>query len=228
MILRPEVVVFDVNETLSDTTALAGRFDEVGAPTLLAATWFAQVLLDGFALACTGDSAPFADVAATLLDVVLEPVQLTRPYEDAKTYLLDSFARIPLHPDVAPGVRDLSVAGVRLVALTNGAAATADALFAAAGIDGLFEQVLSVEDAPAWKPGADAYRWAAQRCDVEASDLMLVAVHPWDIHGAKRAGLRTAWVNRDSRAYPSYFAAAELEVSSVADLRQQLDRHRRR
>lgn len=215
--------MFDVNETLSDTTALARRFDEVGAPGLLADTWFAQVLRDGFALTCTGDTAPFVDIAATLLDAALVPVQLTRPYEDAKTYLLDSFARVPLHPDVAPGVRDLSVAGVRLVALTNGAAATADALFEAAGIDGLFEQVLSVEDAPAWKPGADSYRWAAQQCDVAPPDLMLVAVHPWDIHGASRAGLRTAWVNRDSRAYPSYFDAAELEVSSLADLRQRLD-----
>jgi hypothetical protein len=26
--------------------------------------------------------------------------------------------------------------------------------------------------------------------------MLLVAVHPWDIHGAAQAGMGTAWVNR--------------------------------
>ncbi|MGI3780639.1 MAG: haloacid dehalogenase type II [Janthinobacterium lividum] len=222
MIERPQVIVFDVNETLSDTSALARRFEEVGAPGELAGTWFAQVLRDGFALTATGGSAPFAEIAVTLLDAVLGPVRLTRPYEEAKRYLVDSFAGLPLHPDVAPGVRALSAAGLRLATLTNGAAATAATLLASAGIDGCFERVLSVEDAPSWKPGADAYRWAAERCGVDPSEMLLVAVHAWDIHGADRAGLRTAWVNRDSRPYPAYFIRAQLEVSSVADLARQV------
>jgi 2-haloacid dehalogenase len=33
---RPSVIVFDVDETLSDMAPLAGRFAEVGAPELLA------------------------------------------------------------------------------------------------------------------------------------------------------------------------------------------------
>ena len=38
---RPAVVVFDVNETLSDLRPMAERFAAVGAPPGLAATWFA-------------------------------------------------------------------------------------------------------------------------------------------------------------------------------------------
>lgn len=222
MVRRPKVVVFDVNETLSDTTALADRFEAVGAPGHLATTWFAQVLRDGFALTSTGDSAAFATIAATLLDTTLDPVHLTRPYEDAKQHLLAGFAEIPLHPDVAPGLADLSAAGLRLVALTNGATSTAASLFTAGGIDDLFEQVLSVEDAPVWKPGADSYRWAAEACRVAPPDMMLVAVHPWDVHGAHRAGLRTAWITREGRPYPSYFVPGELEASSLTDLARQL------
>ena len=190
----------------------------MGAPGHLAATWFAQVLRDGFALTATGDSAPFATIAAALLDVALDGVALTRPDAEAKKHLLDGFAEIGLHPDVAPGLAALSSAGHRLVTLTNGATAPAAALLAAAGVDGLVERQLSVEDAPAWKPGAGSYRWAAERCGVEPAGMMLVAVHPWDMHGADRAGLRTAWVNRAGRAYPSYFVPPELEVSSVTAL----------
>ena len=220
---RPQVVMFDVNETLSDTAALTARFEEVGAPGHLAATWFAQVLRDGFALTATGDNAPFATIADALLDDALSGVKLTRADEDARSYLLDSFAAIPLHPDVAPGLQALAAAGQRLVTLTNGAQTSSARLLAAAGVDGLVEHLLSVEDAPTWKPGPSSYRWAAEQCSVEPSKVMLVAVHPWDIHGAHHAGLRTGWVNRDSRPYPSHFAAPDLEVTSVVDLARHLD-----
>jgi 2-haloacid dehalogenase len=30
-------------------------------------------------------------------------------------------------------------------------------------------------------------------------------VHPWDIHGAKRAGLRAGWLDRQGGAYPEVF-----------------------
>ena len=40
----PQVVVFDVNETLSDMAPLERRFEQVGAPAHLRATWFASVL----------------------------------------------------------------------------------------------------------------------------------------------------------------------------------------
>ena len=41
---RPSVVVFDVNETLSDMAPLAVRFAEVGAPELATRLWFAVLL----------------------------------------------------------------------------------------------------------------------------------------------------------------------------------------
>lgn len=182
------MIVFDVNETLSDTTALAHSFAEVGAPDHLAATWFAQVLRDGFALTSTGDNARFATIAASLLDATLSSIELTLPFEGAKLALLGSFAQLPLHPDVAPGLTDLAAAGFRLVTLSNGASAVASSLFRAADLSGVFEHLLSVDDASVWKPGGGSYRWAAERCSVEPSEMMLVAVHPWDIHGAVRAG----------------------------------------
>ena len=64
---RPRVVVFDVNETLSDMTPLADRFADVGAPELLAKVWFASLLRDGFALAASNSYRPFKTVAAATL-----------------------------------------------------------------------------------------------------------------------------------------------------------------
>jgi 2-haloacid dehalogenase len=50
------VLIFDVNETLSDMAPMAARFEDVGAPACLAKTWFAGLLRDGFALAAVNAS----------------------------------------------------------------------------------------------------------------------------------------------------------------------------
>lgn len=214
---RPAVVVFDVNETLSDTSALGAVFEEVGLPAAAAPLWFARVLRDGFALGLAGDNVAFADVARAVL-----PRELTdRPAADraaAEDRIVGAFAELPLHPDVAVGLRSLVAAGVRVVTLSNGSAAVAEQLLDAAGLDGLVEHHLTVADAPVWKPGAAAYTWAAARCEVPIGELMLVAVHPWDVHGATSAGARTAWVNRSGDPYPDVFTPAELTVRSLIEL----------
>ena len=38
-------------------------------------------------------------------------------------------------------------------------------------------------------------------------DAKLVAVYPWDLDGAARAGLASVWINRTGGPYPEYFEA---------------------
>ena len=215
---RPELIVFDVNETLSDLAPMARRFEDVGAPGHLADTWFAAVLRDGFALTAAGATARFADLATAVLATLLHPVALHRPLAEATRHVLAGFTELDVHADVGPGVRALVGDGHRLVTLSNGAASVAEGLLARAGLRDMFDATLSVEDAGVWKPAARSYLWAAERCGVEPAAMMLVAVHPWDVDGAHRAGLRTAWVNRVGAPYPATFSAPDVEVRTLVDL----------
>lgn len=208
--MKVKVVVFDVNETLSDMAPLARRFADVGLPQHHLATWFAGVLRDGFALAAAGDFRRFADIAAANLGLGQEAVE----------HVLGGFADLDVHPDVADGMHRLSAAGYRLVTLTNGSAAMSEAMFARAGVLDLLSDRLSVEDAVRWKPAPEPYRYAAQVCGVEPGAMALVAVHPWDVHGAQRAGLVGAWVNRDSTDYPSYLPEPDVTVTAIGELVQ--------
>jgi 2-haloacid dehalogenase len=221
---RPLVVVFDVNETLSDLSPLSRRFEEVGAPGHLAPTWFAGVLRDGFALTVSGESGAFGDLATEGLRAVLHGHPLDRDTDDAVRHVMDGFTALAVHVDVADGVRALRGLGLRLVTLSNGSAAIAEALLSRAGLRGEFEALLSVDDAGAWKPAPQAYSYALGRCDVAPADAILVAVHPWDIDGASRAGLRTAWINRAGGPYPAYFSGADVTAQSLTDLADQLGR----
>jgi len=195
--MRPSVIAFDVNETLSDLSPLGARFLEVGASASAAPLWFACLLRDGFALTAAGENPPFAGVARELLLSQLAEAQLNRPLEDAVRHVMDGLASLELHADVANGI---------------------DRLLTSGNVRDRFERLLSVEDAGAWKPAARAYEYATQECDVKPEDMVLVAVHPWDVHGARRAGLQSAWVNRSGGAFPATFLEPTYTVSGVDQL----------
>lgn len=222
----PRALLFDVNETLSDMAPMADRFVDVGAPAELAATWFASLLRDGFALTAAGGTAPFAQVGSDALGVALHGHALNRPCEDAIAHVMGGFTTLTVHDDVADGVNALAALGARLLTLSNGATSVAEQLFARAGIRGSFERLLSVQDAGAWKPAAAAYAYAARECGLAPADMMRVAVHPWDIDGAHRAGLRTAWINRTDALYPGCFHRPTHEATSLTALAEQLDTRR--
>lgn len=219
---RPALLIFDVNETLSDMSPMSQRFQDVGAPAHLAKTWFAGLLRDGFALTAVGVSEPFARIAAEGLRAILHGLPLNRGTEEAVKHIMAGFAALPVHADVPEGIEALSGLGVRLVTLSNGSASVAKSLLDRAGIRGHFEALLSVEQAGIWKPRTDAYAYALERCEVDPMDAMLVAVHPWDIDGAAHAGLGAAWINRDDGVYPAYFRSPDLRAQSLVQLVEQL------
>ena len=219
---RPRVVVFDVNETLSDMAPMGKRFTEVGAPAHLAATWFAGLLRDGFALTAAHSTARMADIGSSLLRTRLSGLSLNRDLDQAVDHVMGGFAGLDVHPDVVKGVAALSEMGIRLVTLSNGPTDLARKLFERAGIVGKFERLLSVEAAGVWKPAAGAYAYALSACDVRAQEAMLVAVHPWDIDGAARAGLATAWLDRSGEDYPDYFRPADIQAETLTALARRL------
>ncbi|GAA3673646.1 haloacid dehalogenase type II [Nonomuraea antimicrobica] len=206
---RPQVVIFDVNETLTDMEPLRARFEEVGLSGEQMTTWFASVLRDGFALTVSGGFAEFARIAAD----VLRGLRLD---DAAVAYVLSGFAGLGVHPDVPEGMRALRAAGIRLFTMTNGAAAMTRGILDRAGLLDLVEATLDVSGPRAWKPARAAYEYAVGQAGVSPGVAALVAVHPWDVDGAQRAGLTGAYLDRDGGAYPSVMSAPHV---SAPDLR---------
>lgn len=218
MTATPSLIVFDVNETLSDMSPMGGRFGDVGAPPELAKLWFASLLRDGFALAAAGDNRGFAGIGEAVLRQLFAGINLDRPLDAAVQHVMGGLSELRVHPDVPGGIRGLAAAGFRLVTLSNGSARIAGKLLDDAGIRESFEALLSVEDSPAWKPARASYEYAAGASGVEPGAMMLVAVHPWDIHGAARAGLQTAWLNRTGGNYPAHFEAPDVTITALTEL----------
>jgi 2-haloacid dehalogenase len=206
----PQVVAFDVNETLLDLAPVRATLVEAGQPPSLLATVFARTLLTGVAAASVGDWCRFREAFDAAL---AQESELDGP---VRTAVADSFGELSPHADVEPALRRLTAAGVRVVTLTHGSPGVAEAALERGGIAPLVEQCLSSEVIRAWKPAREVYLWAAGSCGVPPGAMALVAAHGWDVLGAQRAGLTGAWFPRAERSYPAVYEAPHVAAPDLA------------
>ena len=217
---RPKVIAFDIIETVFSLEVMRDRLVALGLPASALEAWFAAGLRDAFALAVTDRFAPFRSVLETALAEVMVKQGLS-PDREKIAATLDSMTSLRPQPDAALAFDLLKKAGFRIVAMSNGAAAATEALLEGGGLRGLVERVLSVEDVGLSKPRREVYRHTAEAADVAPSDLALVAAHAWDTHGAKAAGLTTAFVAR-GRLYPSVMLPPDIVGNELVDVARDL------
>jgi len=198
----PKVVLFDVVETMFSLRPVAASLEPLGLPV---EAFFARLLRDGFALAAAGTYEPFRRVASSAVSALA-------PHASSEQHdaVLAAFEQLPAHPDVEPALSLLSEAGITVCVLTNGSSDATVALLEASRLQDMVERVLSVDEVRRWKPAPAPYRHAVDRLGVNARDAALVAVHAWDVHGARRAGLTTGWCSRLEGGYPSIFDAPDV------------------
>ncbi|WP_423823889.1 haloacid dehalogenase type II [Salinisphaera sp. SPP-AMP-43] len=188
-------LVFDVNETLLDLSALDPVFTDLFGSADTRTQWFASVLHWSTITTLTGRFIDFSTLAGHCLDQLGE--RHGRPLSDEQRQrVFDTVATLAPHDDVVDALSRLRDAGFRLTALTNSAQATVDAQFANSGLTSLFDHVLSVEAAGCYKPHPNAYAVATGTLAARPHDLRLIACHDWDVTGALRAGLKAAFVAR--------------------------------
>ena len=208
---RPQVVVFDVVETLASLDAVAERLAEHGLDRAVLAGWFTRLLRDAMALTAAGGYAGFAEVATSALHA-----QTKGELTDAQLeHVVAGFGELTAQPDAVAAVRAACDAGLRVFTLSNGAADTTRGFLERVGLADDVEAVLSIDDVRAWKPSAAVYRHALARAGVQPHDAALVAVHSWDIYGAHQAGLTTGWCPRLEHIPTPLFGTADVVADTV-------------
>lgn len=130
--------------------------------------------------------------------------------------MLDGFAELVPHPDAGAAFRRLNEADIRIIALTNGSADMTEQLLQRAGLETFVERIISINEVRHWKPRREVYLHAAKCLGVEPVRLALASAHAWDIHGAGRAGLTTAFVAR-GQPFPDTMMAPHLVADTLAE-----------
>ncbi len=110
--------------------------------------------------------------------------------------LVAGFMNLRTWPDVAPVLRRLKAAGMRLAPLTHFSVPMLEKGIANSGLEGLFDHLLSADLVQAYKPDPRAYQMAVDRFGLSPNQIAFVAFGGWDAAGAKTFGFPTIWINR--------------------------------
>ncbi len=220
-------LTFDVFGTLLDwRSTITSAFRENGSegdPEELADDWRAR------ALAATREVnhqqrrwATFDELHEITLGELLDERGLELP-DAGRSALVRAWHRLDPWPGVPAGLEALRRDRV-VAALSNGNLALLVDL--ARHGDLRFDCLLSAELARVYKPQAEVYLTGVRLLGLEPSQVMMVAAHPFDLNGARGAGLRTAFIDRPLEhgpgSSPREDPEADISVKSLDDLAARL------
>ena len=211
---KPGTIVFDMIGTCFSLVRPQQQLTALGAPSQTLSLWFAQTLRDAFALSHAGDYRPLQEILSAELPRTLK--QLDIAATPAQIYqTIAAFSELELQVDAVESFEMLAQAGLKIVALTNGSEESTRSLLARANCLKYFAKIHSADAVKKTKPHPDVYSLVS--ADL-VGDTWLVAAHAWDIVGAARAGLKTAFITQTEREYLAAYPAPTLIGNSLRDV----------
>ena len=195
MPVRPKGVAFDSFQTVFSLDPLKAKLDGVGLKGSHLSPWYARALRDTAVLAVTDTYRPFADVAGAALAGLAEELG-TRLSAAQVSNVVAGMRDLRPVDDVHPALTKLKRAGIDVALYSQGSQVVLRHLVEQGELSDVIDHVVSCDDVRALKPAARGYHHAAAVLGHAPAEVMLVAAHSWDCHGAKRAGLTTGWVVR--------------------------------
>jgi 2-haloacid dehalogenase len=226
--MNVRALTFDVFGTLLDwRSTITSAFRESGLepdPEDLSDDWRAR------ALAATQQVnqrqrpwRSFDQIHEVTLEELLGDRGLELP-DERQGALVRAWHRLDPWPDVREGLERLRQGRV-VAALSNGNLALLVDLIRHADLR--FDCLLSAELARVYKPQAEVYLTGVRLLGLEPSEVMMVAAHPFDLQGARAAGLRTAFIDRPLEygpgSPPREDPEADVSVNELDELAARLD-----
>lgn len=193
--------VFDAYGTVFDVDAAARRAaSEPGDAVLtthwptVSADWRRKQLEYTWLRSLAGAHVDFWQITQDALDWALEAAGLDDP--NLRARLLDLYRRLDPFAEVPQVLHALQGQGMRLAILSNGSSEMLAEAVSSAGLDRVFDAVLSVDDVGIFKPAPAVYDMVGARFETAPEDVLFVSSNGWDVCSGAAYGFRTLWVNR--------------------------------
>lgn len=205
------IVTFDLNGTLTDIQALTAAWGDA-APVRLAPEALDEAVAMAMVDTVTGTFRPFGELLRAAL---LRRVELAGLPVDPVAEAVEAARTLPARADAAEALDLLRGRGHAVHVLTNSSAQAARVTLDAADLLDRVDRIDAADAVQAYKPDRRVYALADERA-------VFVAAHWWDVTGAARAGLRTAWLDVDDRVLPASAVRPEISASSLLEIARTL------
>jgi 2-haloacid dehalogenase len=160
------------------------------------------------------DHTSYREIGERAVAFVMDRAGIAHTPEEVRA-LVAAIERLKPFPEV-PAALDRLRTCYKLAVLSNG---DPDMLEAARPHHGImFDRIISVAAAGAFKPHHRTYETAAQLMGAAREEVLFIANHAFDCIGAKATGMRTAFIDRRRRPFGATPLQPDLIVPSMTDL----------
>ncbi len=222
-----QAIVFDAYGTLFDVysiSALAEKlFPQKGMA--LAELWRVKQIEYSQLRTLCATYKPFWEVTQDALIFSCKKLKLELSFE-AQNALMGQYAKLQPFPENLTVLQQLKDLDLKLAILSNGNPQMLDAVVKAAGMQGLFNHILSVDAVKKFKTAPEAYQLAPDVFGLSARNILFVSSNCWDACGAAWFGYTTFWVNRSAAPLEELGVKPHAEGRSLTDLFDYVEKHR--
>jgi 2-haloacid dehalogenase len=213
-------IIFDAYGTLFDVYSIGALAEKLfpGKGVALALLWRdKQIEYTQLRTLCS-TYRPFWEVTQDALVFSCRKLKLELTLE-AQNMMMGQYAKLQAFPENLGVLRELKAMGMRLAILSNGNPEMLDAVVKSAGMEDVFNHVLSVESVKKFKTAPEAYQLGTDVLGLPARDVLFVSSNCWDICGAAWFGYPTFWVNRFGSPREELGVTPHGEGKNLTDLR---------
>lgn len=132
--------------------------------------------------------------------------------------LMGQYARLPAFPESLQVLRALRENGLKLAILSNGNVQMLQTAVDAAGMQDVFQHLLSADIVKKFKTAPETYQLGPDMFGVPARNILFVSSNCWDVCCATWFGYTTFWVNRNAGPLEELGVAPHGVGRTLADL----------
>jgi 2-haloacid dehalogenase len=210
--------VFDAYGTIFDFSSVVARCRDIPEDQRLALTnlWRDKQLQYTWLRSLQNRYDDFWQVTGEALEFALETLNLSG--NGLRERLMNLYLTLPAFPEVPDTLRRLREAGFLTAILSNGSPAMLDAAVRSAGLQHLFDAVLSADAVKVFKTHPRVYEYSVQQLGVRAEQVSFQSSNAWDAWAASAYGMHVVWCNRYGQRRERLPGAPDHEVRSLAEL----------
>ena len=144
---------------------------------------------------------------------------------DAQNILMGQYAKLQAFPENLAVLQQLRQMNLKLAILSNGNLHMLESAVNAAGMQGLFSHLLSVDAVKKFKTAPEAYQLGPDVFGLPAKKILFVSSNGWDVCGATWFGYTSFWVNRANAPMEELGVTPDGQGSSLTDLLSFVTQH---
>lgn len=142
----------------------------------------------------------FWDLTRLALQYACQRLQLELTPSKQKQ-LMDQYAQLEPFPESLAVLEALKALEMKAAILSNGSPDMLQAAVHHAGLTGLLDKVISVDEVRQFKTSPQSYGLVADHYKLDIREVLFVSSNSWDALGATWFGFKSFWVNRQGLPY---------------------------